>query len=78
METCGLLYVPYSEKDSYDYMVDSTVHVTGCRLGLELHGETTYTCDAETKRWQPEVTAKCEGQLIRSFDWSLLWEAGEI
>ncbi|XP_064609396.1 sushi domain-containing protein 2-like [Liolophura sinensis] len=63
VDTCGLLNVPYSKKDSYDYTADSTVHVTGCRLGLRLQGETTYTCDAESKQWQPEVTAKCEGQV---------------
>ncbi|XP_046579037.1 uncharacterized protein LOC124286646 [Haliotis rubra] len=61
-ETCGLLNVPYSLKDNYNYNLNSTVTITGCRnMGL-LRGETTYTCtrsDTGGLAWSPDVTAEC-------------------
>ncbi|XP_067663868.1 uncharacterized protein [Haliotis asinina] len=61
-ETCGLLDVPYSLKDNYNYNLNSTVTITGCRnMGL-LRGETTYMCtrnDTGGLVWSPDITAEC-------------------
>ncbi|XP_061188229.1 sushi domain-containing protein 2-like [Saccostrea echinata] len=66
VRSCGLLDVPQSIKDNYNYSLGNTVVITGCRRG-ELTGEKVYKCTATgeensyTQSWTPEVTASCEG-----------------
>lgn len=61
VRSCGLLNVPRSTKNSYNYSLGSSVTLTGCRTG-SLHGGTTYTCEATsniTQAWSPSIDAVC-------------------
>ncbi|XP_041357710.1 sushi domain-containing protein 2-like [Gigantopelta aegis] len=61
-EVCGLLDVPRSIKDNYNYSRGSTVVVMGCRNGGTVEGEATHTCikdDGGNLVWSPDVKGHC-------------------
>lgn len=67
VRSCGLLAVPRSIKDNYNYSLGSTVTVESCRIG-HLTGRTQYTCTNEgqgSQVWSPPVNAACQG--MKSF-----------
>ncbi|KAK6178739.1 hypothetical protein SNE40_011254 [Patella caerulea] len=63
VESCGLLDVPRSIKNSYNYGIGSKINIDGCRKGY-LTGETTsYMCTRKgnnTNVWEPEISAMCK------------------
>ncbi|XP_056013014.1 sushi domain-containing protein 2-like isoform X2 [Ostrea edulis] len=62
VRSCGLLAVPRSIKDNYNYSLGSTVTVESCRIG-HLTGRTQYTCTNEgqgSQVWSPPVNAACQ------------------
>eukprot|EP00105_Crassostrea_gigas_P014706 XP_011431480.1 PREDICTED: sushi domain-containing protein 2 isoform X1 [Crassostrea gigas] len=62
VRSCGLLDVPRSIKDSYNYSLGSTVTVESCRIG-HVTGKTQYTCTDKgdgVQEWSPPVTASCQ------------------
>ncbi|XP_022320895.2 sushi domain-containing protein 2-like isoform X1 [Crassostrea virginica] len=68
VRSCGLLDVPRSVKDNYNYSLGSTVTVESCRIG-HLTGRTQYTCADKgggSQEWSPSVTASC--QVVSSKD----------
>lgn len=65
--TCGLLNVPRSIKDNYNYKLGQTVTITGCKTGSLSGDDMTYTCTSTsntTQSWSPSVTASCTGEWI--------------
>ena len=62
---CGLLDVPRSIKDNYNYSLGSTVTITGCRNGATIQGEATHTCIRDNRGklvWSPPVDVTCSGK----------------
>ncbi|CAH1778428.1 unnamed protein product, partial [Owenia fusiformis] len=62
--SCGILYVPYAKKSTYNTFLDTKVYITGCWPGYELRGWAgPYTCERERYNryihWYPWVSARC-------------------
>ena len=64
MRSCRLLDVPRSVKSNFNYKLNSTVVIEGCRVGMRRGGVYNYTCTStgkSTQEWKPSVTATCIG-----------------
>lgn len=67
VRSCGLLDVPRSIKDNYNYSLGSTVTIQSCRIG-HVTGKTQYTCTDKgdgVQEWSPPVTASCQGMSLQ-------------
>ncbi|ESP05625.1 hypothetical protein LOTGIDRAFT_228125 [Lottia gigantea] len=65
VDACGLLDVPRGKKSSFNYNINSSITITGCKSGL-LSGTTHYTClptSDGSVEWKPKVDAKCTSSI---------------
>ncbi|XP_061189248.1 sushi domain-containing protein 2-like [Saccostrea echinata] len=62
VRSCGLLNVPRSIKDNYNYSLGSTVTIQSCRIG-RFTGRSQYTCTDKgdgSQEWTPPITGSCQ------------------